>query len=339
MKAESALADAHPPPLFLCRVASPQTWLAASRSGAGGSHTETSTEGTTTRLAAPHNGGGGGRQAPEGQRGRGVSNGSNTPPRVSQSRVTGPRGSGARAAGGRGATNGAEASSRPRTTVFNGIRRSGGGRRGVGGGGGGAWGGANKGRGRDSQAAGAEGGEAGAGQTLKELVMFDQILSQVNCLDGHRSGSGAFFAFFVVPCLTRPMGRKRSVEAVLGQTLVVVCRDGVCVFFFSLLASVVGKQLNQRFALFRSGGARPGYIFIFVWFQSSGIRQQPVCQGRVAAGWIRPLALPQPSLPAHRSGFQLARLPIDSEPTSQDVSPALNPAARGGPLHSKRLVN
>lgn len=86
--------------------------------------------------------------------GRGVTNGNNTPSRVSQSRVTG------------------RPAASP-TAVFNGIRRVGGGQRG----GGGRVKGTN-GQARDSRAAEAE----AEGKTLKELVMFDQILSQVSCL-------------------------------------------------------------------------------------------------------------------------------------------------------------
>ncbi len=248
----------------------PQTWLAASRPGGGGGRADPSTEGTTTRLAAPQSGdgdggGGGGReaqprrQAPEGQQGRGVSNGSNTPPRVSQSRITGPRGLGARPAGGRRAPNGAEASSRPRTTVFNGIRRAGGARRGVGGGGGGgggAWGGANKGRGRDSQAAGAEGAEAGAGQTLKELVMFDQILSQVIGWAGLARGpaAGSVLCLFL-SCRLCAADVERS-----GRTLVAVFRA------WSVLVASVTWPRSARNSICRSFRERPGPVVFYLRF-------------------------------------------------------------------------
>lgn len=145
----------------------PQTWLATVRpggtgdgaGGGGGGQIGPSPEGATANPAAPAAGREPqSRENPEGQ-GRGVTNGGSTPPRVSQSRVT--------------------AAARPRTTVFNGIRRAGGGRRGGGGGGGGRGKGPAPagGQGRDGRAAGGE----GQGKTLKELVMFDQILSQVWC--------------------------------------------------------------------------------------------------------------------------------------------------------------
>ncbi|CBJ30324.1 PsbB mRNA maturation factor Mbb1 [Ectocarpus siliculosus] len=139
-----------------------QTWLANAQPGGevgnpnGDAGPSQSANGPATTEQA-------GREpqarGPPVRQGRGVSNGNSTPPRASQSRAfsrgRNPRGWGAEA--------------RPRTTVFNGVRR-GGGKRGTGGQG--------RGRGGQGRDSGGAAEMEGQGKTLKELVMFDQILSQ-----------------------------------------------------------------------------------------------------------------------------------------------------------------
>lgn len=167
--ATSSSSRSHPNrnPLPACCIGlfpPPQTWLATTAQPGGGVGDPNGDAGPSPSANGPATTDQAGREpqarGPPAREGRGVSNGNTTRPRASQSRAFSrgrdPRGWGAEA--------------RPRTAVFNGVRR-GGGKRGAGGQGRG-----RVGQGRDS------GGAAemeGQGKTLKELVMFDQILSQV----------------------------------------------------------------------------------------------------------------------------------------------------------------